>query len=105
MSPSTQSTQCFPKKLKRNQGDLPVSLKPPALAAQTGRASNEYRMSARGEAAHARAMPCLRFFLTLLARPFVLRGFAFIYDKLSETIRSTSETDASPGLNSKEEKR
>jgi len=62
--------------------------------------SNEYRMSARGEAAHARAMPCLRFFLTLLARPFVLRGFAFIYDKLSETIRSTSETDASAGLNS-----
>src|SRR6266511_4375966 len=32
--------------------------------------SKEWRISERGEAAHARAIPCLRFFLTLRARPF-----------------------------------
>src|SRR5262245_30821441 len=44
--------------------------------------SNEYRISARGEAAHARAIPCLRFFLTLRARPFFAAdsgaGFAIV---------------------------
>ena len=33
--------------------------------------SSENLTSERGEAAQASAMPCLRFFLTLAARPFV----------------------------------
>src|SRR5258708_3926034 len=41
-------------------------------------------MSERGEAAQARAMPCLRFFLTLRTRPLVGGGVSCILYRVNE---------------------
>ena len=42
-------------------------------------------MRERGEAVHARPMPCRRFFLTLRARPFVMGGFSGTLYSVGET--------------------
>jgi len=46
--------------------------------------NNEKRISELGEAAQARAIPCLRFFLTREARPLLLRELVSILYKLGE---------------------